>query len=182
MKLYLFVSIIAIIWWYGISQKYFDSADQAIHNVVYLQLGSLSSGDYDNDVKLDIVGGGSSVSPAPTFILYHHNISMQFFDVTNGVTFPGGVPPGFFIGRVNFVDVNADGLLDIFYSGCNIYGIFSGITNLYVQLNSSIFFLSNNDYFPSGLPPTFYSFFDFGISDGERLGLILIGASIPFTI
>src|SRR3989338_9331874 len=98
LEMFFFVMVMVIMK----AQKYFYAAEQAFNPIIYLQFGSLSSGDYDNDGKLDIVCGGISVVGA-SFVLYHQNMSLNFFDVNNAVTFPNGLPPGFFSGRVVFV-------------------------------------------------------------------------------
>src|SRR3989338_759970 len=100
----LIVIIMLMIYLVG-AQKYFDAADQAIYPPIYLQVGSLAAGDYDNDGKLDIACGGAS-TVSVNIVIYHQNSSLQFYDVTNTVTFPSGIPPSFCWGRVLFFDVN----------------------------------------------------------------------------
>src|SRR3989338_10076833 len=180
----LMVIMMLIIYLVG-AQKYFDAADQAMHPPIYLQEGSLAAGDYDNDGKLDIACGGlanTETENVLVFILYHQNSSLQFYDVTNTGTFPAGIPPGFFFGRVLFLDVSLDGLLDFFYAGSlSLYGS-SGTSNLYIQSNSSTFEDFSNQYFLNDLPPALNAYFDFGSNSHYHFLFILIGENIPFTI
>ena len=167
------------------AQKYFDAADQAIYPPIYLQLGSLAAGDYDNDGKLDIACGGRThieSGVALMFILYHQNSSLQYYDVTNTVTFPAGIPPGFSFGRVLFLDVSLDGLLDFFYAGSLLFYDYSGTSRLYIQSNSLTFEDFSNPYFLNDLPRALEPYFDFGSNSQGKLLFILIGGNIPFTI
>src|SRR3989338_9781329 len=109
------IIIIIIIIIMRIFGNYFDVSNVAMHPKLYSQSGSMSSGDYDGDGKLDVLCGGASEVQVH-FVLYRQNDSLAFYNVTNGVTFPEAIPPGFANGRIVFVDWNADGWLDFFYS------------------------------------------------------------------
>src|SRR3989338_6428264 len=154
MKIIMMILFLWIIYLVG-TKKYFDAANQVMYAPTYLQDASLAAGDYDMDGLQDIACGGISASElggVVIFVLYHQNASLQFYDVTNIVTFPSGVPSGFFFGRVAFVDVDADGLLDFFYAGSVSEYSSLGISNLYVQSNGSSFEKEQHRFFHDDLP------------------------------
>src|SRR3989338_5704261 len=169
-----------MIWMYC-SRYYFDVASQAVLLPVYLQHGGIGVGVFDGNGLDDFMVGGKSSTKDVNFYLYKQNRSMIFCDITNGATFPTGVPRGFNAGRPLFVDINGDGSMDLFYTGSN--GT-SGLTNVYLQSGaSSTFFRGNNICFPSGLPQASSSYADFADADKDGLlDLLLIGGNILFCL
>src|SRR3989338_10836108 len=167
--------------WMYCSRYYFDVVSQAVLLPVYLQTGGIGVGDFDGNGLDDFMVGWESSTKNVNFYLYKQNRSMIFCDITNGATFPTGVPVGFWFGRPLFVDINGDGSMDLFYTGSN--GT-SGLTNVYLQSGaSSTFFGGNNISFPSGLPQASYSYADFADADKDGLlDLLLIGFNILFCL
>src|SRR3989338_8765163 len=129
MMMMMMMMMIMMIWLYC-SRYYFDVASQAVLLPVYLRDGGIGVGDFDGNGLDDFMVGGLSSNSFANFYLYKQNRSMIFCDITNGATFPTGVPAGFSYGRPLFVDINRDGSMDLFYTGWN--GI-SGLTNVYLQ-------------------------------------------------
>src|SRR3989338_10154505 len=117
MKFQIMIIIIIIMMEKIKGMKYFDTASLAMNPPMYMMDGSLDVGDFDQDGGLDVVGGGLSMNEENTFVLYRQNVSLHFYNVANVVNFPDGVPSGFSNGRIVFIDINHDGLLDIFFAG-----------------------------------------------------------------
>ena len=161
--------------WINVRGFYFDISGVAFHDVQPLTSGALSVRDYDKDGLLDFLAGGSSPNGNRIF-LFRQNYSLSFYDVTNGVTFPGGAPTGFQDGPGLFADIDSDGSLDFFYAG-------TGLANAYFQLSPSIFSLNTSAFSPAGLIGTTLVNADFGDYNNDgRLDLLYIGDIIPFTM
>src|SRR3989338_4353945 len=133
-------------------------------------------GDFNGDGLSDFMVGGISLLFGTNFFLFKQNSSLQFYDITNTGTFPEGLPLGFKMGRPIFVDMNKDGVIDLFYSG--------DVTIVYLQIGfSSVFMLGNSVCFPSGLPSASGSFSDVADADDDGyLDLLLVGSNIPFLL
>src|SRR3989338_8083489 len=179
MKKYLMLMMMMTIWMYG-GSYYFDVTSQAVFPAVYLRDCGIDFGDFNRDGLVDFMVGGWTFSKFANFYLYKQNTSLVFCDITNGATFPSGVPLGFFNGRPLFVDVNGDGSMDLFYTGASFSP--AEVTNVYLQIGTSgIFWEGNNVSFPSGLPQASGSYADFADADNDGfLDLLLIGFNIPF--
>ena len=181
MKMMMMMMMMMMMIWMYCSRYYFDVVSQAVLLPAYLRNGGVGVGDFDGNGLADFMVGGLSSNSVVNFYLYKQNRSMIFCDITNGATFPTGVPLGFFAGRPLFVDINGDGSMDLFYTGLN--GI-SGLTNVYLQSGaSSTFFWGNNINFPSGLPQAGSSYADLADADGDGwMDLLLIGGNILFCL
>ena len=161
---------------------YFDVSQICLHPLNGLLSGGMAVGDFDVDGLSDFVVGGVSASNGTNFFLYKQNSSLQFFDITNTVTFPGGLPAGFYDGRPIFVDVNLDGRTDVFYTGSSSG---PGITDVYLQsaTAASVFYPGTSVCFPAGIPQVGNSFADFGDFDGDGLwDILLVGMGSPFVL
>src|SRR3989338_893324 len=184
MKYIVIIFLVKFIFCY-FSKYYFDVAQQAMNPVVYIQTGDITVGDYNLDGRQDIAFGGNSFGNL-VLLLYRQNATLLFYDVTNSVTFPGGLPLGFEAGMLELIDLNADGLLDLFYAGCVDLQKQTGATIVYSQQPAGQVFLQNTlDYFPSGSPITIICAFDFVFVDNESnssssWNLIFAGVDIPF--
>src|SRR3989338_9536127 len=181
MKMKIIMFLMIVIFMYG-SRYYFDVTSQAVFPPAYLYYGSVGLGDFNGDGLIDFLVGGSTSASSYNFYLFKQNRSLSFYDITNGATFPVGVPSGFSDGRVLFVDVNGDGALDVFYTGLIFVGV--GLTNVYLQDGaSSTFSLGNSVSFPGGLPQSGSSYADFADADGDGwMDLLLIGSNILFCL
>ena len=138
MKKYLMLMMMMTIWM-DVCRYYFDVTTQAVFPAAYLQKGGIGFGDFNGDGLADFMVGGETSSKLANFYLYKQNTSLVFCDITNGATFPSGVPLGFFNGRPLFVDVNGDGSMDLFYTGASFSP--AEVTNVYLQNGASSTFL-----------------------------------------
>ena len=178
MKRIIIIIFLVIIWMIS-SEFFFDTTSTSMHPVVYLQKGSADAQDYNGDGLLDLITGGLTVSESPILLLYHHNATGGFYSVTNAVTFPDGLPQGFFYGRVAFVDVDGNGIVDFFYAGMVDMKNFVHVTALFVQKGLGVFSDASSIFFPNnGLVQTGMAFFDFSPAEKD---LLLIGYNINTT-
>ena len=152
----------------------FSITSQSLHPLQNLKFGGMGIGDFNGDGLSDFMVGGISLLFGTNFFLFKQNSSLQFYDITNTGTFPEGLPLGFKMGRPIFVDMNKDGVIDLFYSG--------DVTIVYLQIGfGSVFMLGNSVCFPSGLPSASGSFSDVAdADDAGYFGLLLVGSNIPF--
>src|SRR3989338_2287954 len=165
-----------------IQSQFMDLTELVLNPTIYLIDGSLDAGDFDNDGMLDFICGGVSVGNALNLKLYRQNQSLLFWDVVNQITFPEGIPNGYYFGKNRLVDVDHDGKLDIFYSGCGAYDTNNGLSMLYVQKQLSVFYRGNEKFFSSGGPiQTLYSFFDF-VTFNQNISFLLICYDIPLVL
>src|SRR3989338_1674853 len=158
MKYFFIIWIWIMIWimnWMMIFSFYFDISKVALHPIHPLRNGAIGTGDYDKDGLMDFFSGGESAIGSSAY-LYRQNTSLTFYDVTNGVTFPGGLPAGFSAGLAILADINKDGAVDLFYAGY-------GITSSYFQVGASnTFYLNNSAFLPAGLIPAYLVSGDLG--------------------
>src|SRR3989338_5313555 len=101
MRIKIFLIIICLLIIIMKGKVYFNIAEISFHPVFYVTGGSISAGDYDGDGMRDILLGGMT-SSSLILQLFRQNSTFSFYSVTNRATFPGGIPPGFFAGRVRF--------------------------------------------------------------------------------
>lgn len=89
--------------------------ESSIKNIPRVIYGDCSWGDFNNDGNLDLIYSGTT-SGFP-----EHNITKIYKNINNGCEFveiPNSIP-AIYRGTVKWVDVNNDGLLDVFYQGLN---------------------------------------------------------------
>ena len=177
--------ILFIIIWGDITSFFIGITSQSFNVIHNMRYGEIVVGDMNADGLWDVMLSGQSSQLNFNFFLYKQNASLKFFDVTNGVTFPGGLPTGVIAGQLIFVDINRDGRMDLFYVGSGAAG--SGVSSLYIQSNvsssssSPVFYNGSSSAFPLGLPQASTSYADFGDYDNNNaLDLLLIGGNIPF--
>lgn len=109
--------------------------------------------DYDNDGLIDFFYSGNT-GGGPFSKLYRQNITGQFFDVTNLITFPDGLPPNIQAGYTTWGDYDNDGLVDFILAGQDDSS--TDRFAVYRQNQTGVFYnVTNINLFPGGVPPGF---------------------------
>ncbi|WP_281299106.1 FG-GAP-like repeat-containing protein [Flavobacterium limnophilum] len=89
--------------------------ESSIKNIPRVIYGDCSWGDFDNNGTLDLIYSGTTGGSA------YNNITKIYKNINNGCEFieiPNAIP-AIKDGTVEWVDVDNDGLLDVFYQGLN---------------------------------------------------------------
>ncbi|MEO8237353.1 MAG: FG-GAP-like repeat-containing protein [Flavobacterium sp.] len=125
--------------------------ESTIKNIPRAIYGDCSWGDFDNNGTLDLIYSGTTSGFA------EHNITKVYKNINNGCEFveiPTSIP-AIYNGTVEWVDINNDGLLDVFYQGLNKNG----------EYDSGVFKNNGNETFTKIEDTSFY------IINGARANL-----------
>src|SRR3989338_9126756 len=126
----------------------------------------LDAADLDGDGLVDFATGTCAGSCRTR--LFRQNRTLDFYDISNAATFPGGPLDACVAGRLLLVDLSADGKLDLLLIGSG-YGYFPGLAVFLLQTSTLVFVDNTAVAFGSNLP---YGSFGYGVAadyDGDGL-------------